>query len=103
MTTIMTVTLNPALDLATSAEAVRPGPKLRCGEPRADPGGGGINVARVIRRLGGRVQAFVALGGATGQRLAALVAKEKMTCQQTEHGVVELTLQRILHNAARYA
>ncbi len=76
MTPILTVTLNPALDLATSAETVQPGPKLRCEEPRADPGGGGINVARVIGRLGGEVRAFVALGGATGERLARLVERE---------------------------
>ncbi|WP_413875798.1 1-phosphofructokinase family hexose kinase [Albidovulum sp.] len=78
MTPILTVTLNPALDLATSAEAVRPGPKLRCEEPRTDPGGGGINVARVIRRLGGEVRAFVAFGGATGVRLARLMEKERL-------------------------
>lgn len=76
MTPILTVTLNPALDLATSAEAIRPGPKLRCEEPRRDPGGGGINVARMIHRLGGQARAFVALGGATGDRLAVLLAAE---------------------------
>lgn len=76
MTPILTVTLNPALDLATSAEAVRPGPKLRCAPPRADAGGGGINVARMIHRLGGKARAFVALGGATGDRLARLIAAE---------------------------
>lgn len=76
MTPILTATLNPALDLATAAETVRPGPKLRCEEPRADPGGGGINVARVVRRLGGEVRAFVALGGATGDRLARLMERE---------------------------
>ena len=54
-TSILTVTLNPALDIATSVERVEPGIKLRCGAPRIDPGGGGINVARVIMRLGGRM------------------------------------------------
>jgi 6-phosphofructokinase 2 len=76
MTPILTVTLNPALDLATSAEAVRPGLKLRCATARTDPGGGGINVARVIRRLGGKARAFVALGGTTGDRVATLLARE---------------------------
>jgi 6-phosphofructokinase 2 len=80
MTPILTVTLNPALDLATSAEAVRPGPKLRCDEPRADPGGGGINVSRMIQRLGGQARAFVALGGATGVRLAGLLEREGIAC-----------------------
>lgn len=76
MTPILTVTLNPALDIATAADAVRPGPKLRCDIPQVDPGGGGINVSRVIARLGGTSTAFVALGGATGERLAAALAAE---------------------------
>ncbi|NHX27330.1 1-phosphofructokinase family hexose kinase, partial [Escherichia coli] len=37
---ILTVTLNPALDLSASAPTVTPGPKLRCTAPRTDPGGG---------------------------------------------------------------
>src|SRR5690606_26389954 len=80
MIPILTVTLNPALDLATSAEVVRPGPKLRCEEPRADPGGGGINVSRMIQRLGGQARAFVTLGGATGVRLAGLLEREGIAC-----------------------
>ncbi|MGV0602549.1 1-phosphofructokinase family hexose kinase, partial [Mycolicibacterium pulveris] len=44
---IVTLTMNPALDIATSADAVRPTEKIRCGSARYDPGGGGINVARV--------------------------------------------------------
>ncbi|OYX41537.1 MAG: sugar kinase [Rhodobacterales bacterium 32-67-9] len=76
MRPILTVTLNPALDLTTSVESVRPGPKLRCDGLRVDPGGGGINVARVIARLGGSARALVALGGATGARLADALAVE---------------------------
>lgn len=79
MTPILTVTLNPALDISTSADHVRPGPKLRCADPRVDPGGGGINVSRVIRRLGGRSTAFIAIGGATGERLAAALVREGLT------------------------
>ncbi len=76
MTPILTITLNPALDLATETEVVRPGVKLRCGPPRTDPGGGGINVARAVRRLGGAAFALVASGGATGAQLQALLAAE---------------------------
>ncbi|WP_347310978.1 1-phosphofructokinase family hexose kinase [Defluviimonas sp. SAOS-178_SWC] len=76
MRPILTVTLNPALDLTTSVGSVRPGPKLRCEGLRVDPGGGGINVARVITRFGGAARAFVALGGATGTRLAGALAAE---------------------------
>ncbi len=73
MTRILTVTLNPALDVATDTDHVTAGPKLRCGPPTAEPGGGGVNVARAIRQLGGHAQAVVALGGATGDTLEALL------------------------------
>ena len=66
---ILTVTLNPALDVSTSTEAVVPELKLRCEAPDIDPGGGGINVSRAIANMGGRSRALVALGGATGSRL----------------------------------
>ena len=72
---ILTVTLNPALDLATSVDEVRPGPKLRCAPPMTDPGGGGTNVSRAIRQLGGASRALVAAGGATGERLLSLLAE----------------------------
>lgn len=76
MTPILTITLNPALDLATETDVVRPGTKLRCGPPRTDPGGGGINVARAVQRLGGQAFALVASGGATGAQMLALLAME---------------------------
>jgi 6-phosphofructokinase 2 len=74
-TPILTVTLNPAIDIATSTVRVTAGPKLRCTDPEVDPGGGGINVSRAIRILGGDSTAFVALGGASGDRLAGLLAQ----------------------------
>ncbi|NKX46215.1 1-phosphofructokinase family hexose kinase [Roseicyclus persicicus] len=70
---ILTVTLNPAIDLETVTEAVRPGEKLRCAEPSRDPGGGGINVARAIHQLGGAATALVAAGGVPGAELAAML------------------------------
>lgn len=70
---ILTVTLNPALDLATSVVSVRPDEKLRCSPPETDPGGGGLNVARAITQLGGQARAFVALGGDTGTALRHLL------------------------------
>ena len=48
MATIVTLTMNPALDIATSTDCVEPTHKLRCSVPRYDPGGGGINVARAV-------------------------------------------------------
>ena len=76
MTDILTITLNPTVDLSTAADHVHPGPKLRCDAPRADPGGGGINVSRAIRHLGGDSRAFLAVGGATGEWLKVLLDAE---------------------------
>ena len=63
---LITLTLNPALDLAADAEAVVPTHKIRMHHEHADPGGGGINVARVVHELGGDVLAVLAAGGASG-------------------------------------
>ena len=73
---ILTVTLNPALDLATVATEVVPNVKLRCAAPQTDPGGGGINVARAVRLLGGQAFALVAAGGPTGAQMLAMLALE---------------------------
>ncbi len=73
---ILTITLNPAVDLATSVGSVVAGPKLYCGPPLIDPGGGGVNVARAICKLGGSATALVAVGGTTGDRLLSLLAAE---------------------------
>jgi 6-phosphofructokinase 2 len=72
----ITLTMNPALDLSTRVDAVVPFRKLRCEAARRDPGGGGINVARVIARLGGDAAAIFPAGGPTGQMLRELVAAQ---------------------------
>jgi len=70
---IATLTLNPALDVTTCTDKVRHTHKLRCTAPRFDPGGGGINVARVIHTLGGEVTAIFPCGGPAGAMLATLI------------------------------
>lgn len=76
---ILTLTLNPALDMATDVPELIPGHKLRCSDPHLDPGGGGLNVSRAIKHLGGDSLALVALGGLTGDRLAGLIRAEGIT------------------------
>lgn len=73
MPAIATLTMNPALDVATGVEEVKPAHKLRCAAPRFDPGGGGINVARVVHALGGEVTAVFPAGGPTGATLRQLL------------------------------
>jgi len=76
MPPIVTLTMNPALDIATETEAIVPAEKLRCGAPRYDPGGGGINVARAVHMLGGDAIAVFPIGGPSGEMLCHLVADE---------------------------
>lgn len=73
---VVTLTMNPALDVATSVEEMTPTIKLRCAEERHDPGGGGLNAARLIARLGGDVIAVHACGGASGRRLVRLLEED---------------------------
>jgi 6-phosphofructokinase 2 len=73
MAAIVTLTLNPALDVFTGTESVRPTHKLRCTPPRFEPGGGGINVARVVHALGGEVTAVFPCGGSSGTAFEKLL------------------------------
>jgi len=73
---IVTLTFNPALDVSTSTERVEPEHKLRCTPGRTDAGGGGVNVSRVIQRLGGDSLAVYAIGGATGEAYRRLLEAE---------------------------
>lgn len=79
MTAIATLTMNPALDVATSTPEVRHTHKLRCAAPKFDPGGGGINVARVVAALGGEATAIFPAGGPAGATLVALLAGSGVT------------------------
>lgn len=72
----MTLTMNPALDVSTETDHVAPGEKLRCGPTVLDPGGGGVNVSRVIHRLGGSTRAVYVAGGLTGDLYTKLLADE---------------------------
>jgi 6-phosphofructokinase 2 len=72
---IVTLTMNPALDIATETERVVPAHKLRCEAPRYDPGGGGINVARAVCALGGDALAIFPAGGAAGEMVRHLLGE----------------------------
>ena len=76
MTTIVTLTMNPALDIATSTDRVEPTHKLRCSVPRYDSGGGGINVARAVHALGGDAVAIFPVGGPAGEMIRQMLQQE---------------------------
>ena len=73
---IVTITVNAALDKTTEVDSLIPDKKLRCSDPKIDPGGGGIKVSRAIKKLGGDSTAIYMAGGATGLCLKELLEKE---------------------------
>ncbi len=81
---IITLTPNPALDLWTTTDRVVPEHKLRCSAPRLDPGGGGINVSRVVQRLGGDTMALFAAGGGIGNQLVAVIEREGLAYRRID-------------------
>lgn len=75
---VLGLTMNPSVDLATETERVVPTHKLRCTDTLHDAGGGGINVARVLTGLGGQCSALCPTGGSSGAWLQRRMAEEGM-------------------------
>jgi 6-phosphofructokinase 2 len=78
---IVTFTMNPAIDISSETARVVPTHKLRCTSVRRDPGGGGINAARVVARLGGEVRAVYPAGGPIGDLLKRLLDAEAIATE----------------------
>jgi 6-phosphofructokinase 2 len=75
---IITFTINPALDKSSRVDHIKPDSKLRCDPPVFEPGGGGINVSRAIKKLGGETIAYYLAGGPTGDVMKILLDNEKV-------------------------
>jgi 6-phosphofructokinase 2 len=78
---IVTLTINPAVDMACSATSVQPTHKIRTFDERLDPGGGGINVARVFPALGGDALALIMTGDVTGRLVEELLSDANVPWQ----------------------
>lgn len=76
MPQVVTLTMNPAVDKSAIVARVAPEMKLRCEDPAWHPGGGGVNVSRAIKIMGGDSLAVYPAGGAMGQMLQDLLAAE---------------------------
>lgn len=73
---VVTLTLNPSIDKSTAVENVVAERKLRCDAPVLEPGGGGLNVARALAKLGRPSLALYLAGGPTGAMLDDLLTRE---------------------------
>lgn len=83
---ILCLTMNPSVDMATDTEQVVPTHKLRCGPTLHDAGGGGVNVARVLTRLGGRCLSISPRGGPVGHWLEDRMRAEGLAVRFLEIG-----------------
>lgn len=73
---IITLTFNPCIDKSFSVNKLLPDIKLAATAAIREPGGGGINVARAIRKLGGKAAAVFPVGGRFGELLLQLLTME---------------------------
>jgi len=65
--------MNPTIDVAYEVDRIVPTHKIRTTNEYSNPGGGGINVARVFVRLGGNARCVYLSGGPTGTSLDELL------------------------------
>jgi tagatose 6-phosphate kinase len=75
---ILCVSPNPALDRVLTVPGLQPGRVFRARDSLEIAAGKGVNLARAVRTLGGKILCAGPLGGPTGRRIAALVEQEGM-------------------------
>ena len=96
MHSIVTITFSPCIDKSTSVPSLVPEKKLKCAVPKLEPGGGGINVARAIKKLDGETLAIFPSGGYTGKFFNHLLEKENIpsiiieTANETRENIIIL-------------
>ena len=75
---ILTITLNPCIDKSAKVDQIRPESKLRCTEVVHEPGGGGINVSKALKKLDTASVALFPAGGHNGNMLCSLLKSEEI-------------------------
>jgi 6-phosphofructokinase 2 len=99
MKPIVTLTLNPCVDGSCETETVHPTHKIRTYHQRYDPGGGGINVARVIAELGGDATAVYLSGGAIGRLLDDLLTEMSFETREIPIAAMTRMSQAVIETA----
>jgi len=85
---VVTLTVNPALDKSAKIDGMSPFDKLECYDVTYHPGGGGINISRVLDRLAVKSSCLFPYGGKTGEHLVDLLQAQKVNVIHTEISVL---------------
>lgn len=80
---VVTLTINPALDKSAKVAEMTPFDKLDCLDITYHPGGGGINISRVLHRLAIESHCLFPYGGKTGEHLIELLQEEHVSVYST--------------------
>ncbi len=81
MKPVVSLSMNPSIDKSANVERVIVERKLYCTSPASEPGGGGVNVSRAIKKLGGESLLLYPSGGLLGQLLNDVLEREKIEHQ----------------------
>lgn len=98
---IVTLTMNPAVDKSSSIDNVVPEHKLRCDRPQFHPGGGGLNVSRAIKKMGGGSLGVFPAGGPPGNMLIKLLEQDDLELRSVDIAGLTRENLTVLENASR--
>ena len=84
---ILTITLNPAIDKSTVTDLIQPEAKQRCSDVLNEPGGGGINVSKALKKLKAESIALFPAGGHNGEKLKSLLKAEEIPFHSIDSSV----------------
>jgi 6-phosphofructokinase 2 len=75
MARVFCIALNPAIDVSSDAQSIHPMRKIRTCNEKHYPGGGGVNVARVVCELGLEPELLYLSGGVSGVLLEQFISQ----------------------------
>lgn len=78
MKPVITLTFSPCIDKSSSVPSLIPEKKLHCAKPVLEPGGGGVNVSRVLMRFGTDTAALYPEGSYSGKFFTQMLMAEKI-------------------------
>jgi len=101
---IVTITMNPAVDKSTSVNKLVPEKKMRCSELITEAGGGGINVSKALKELGGESLAVFPSGGLNGKLLENYLTAQQINikCIAVAHETRENIVVRETDTNSQY-